>query len=301
VFAAGALGTVRLLLGLRAGGRLPNLSPRVGAFVRSNSETFRGATARRPEVDYSAGVAITSAFDPDAETQIEAVRYPRGSNLMGLLGTILVERGRAPRIVRFAGKALRHPVLFLRASSVYRWSERTIVLLVMQTRDNSLRLSLRRGLLGARLTSSRPGGERLPSDIEAGDTAARAAAEIIGGFPGSPVNEVLMDIPLTAHVLGGACMGTSAQDGVIDPYHRVFGHPGLHVVDGAAISANLGANPALTITAMAERAMAYWPNRGDPDPRPPMGDPRPVDPVPPRSPIAPAARSMSRGVFRGRP
>ncbi len=286
VFSAGALGTVRLLLELRDTGRLPRLSDRVGHLVRTNSETVVGATAPGIGVDYSQGVAITSSIEPAPDTRIEPVRYARGSNAMGLLGTLLTDGGgRLPRWARHVGNVARHPVLFLRSLSVRRWSERTVMLLVMQSRDNSLRLYRRRGLLGTRLTSAPGHGEPSPTYLPVANDAARAAARAMGGFPGSSLNEVLFDAPVTAHLIGGACIGADPGSGVIDAYQRVFGHPGLHVADGAAVGANLGSNPSLTIAAMTERAMAMWPNRGEPDPRPPLGAPyRRVDPVAPRAP-----------------
>jgi cholesterol oxidase len=290
VFAAGVLGTLELLLRMKSLGRLPQLSQQLGNAVRTNSETIVGATAKDRAIDYSTGVAITSSIHPDAETHIEPCRYPKGSNLMGLLSTVLVGDGdRLPRPLRFAVEAARHPLVFFRSLSVYRWSERTIILLVMQSRRNTLRLRLTRGLLGPRLSSSHAdGNDPEPTYVPMANEAARFAAEAIGGSPGSTINEVLLGIPVTAHILGGACIGNSAETGVIDPYHRVFGHPGLHVVDGSAISANLGANPSLTITAQAERAMAYWPNKGEPDPRPPMGAYERIEPVPATRPAVAA-------------
>lgn len=289
VFAAGVLGTLRLLFSLRRRGRLPHVSDRLGHAVRTNSEAILGASAATREIDYSRGVAITSSFYPDPETHVEPVRYPRGSNAMGLLATILVDGGgRVPRQLRFLGQVARHPLAFLRSLSVYRWSERTIILLVMQSRANSLRVTARRGLLRLRLKTSQGEGEPNPTYIPAANEAARIAAAEIGGAPGSSLSEVLLDVPTTAHILGGACIGASAEAGVVDPYHRVYGHPGLHVVDGSAVSANLGANPALTITALAERALALWPNRGDPDLRPAPDEPyRELDPVPPALPAVP--------------
>ncbi|MBU1864914.1 MAG: GMC family oxidoreductase, partial [Actinobacteria bacterium] len=121
-----------------------------------------------------------------------------------------------------------------------------------------------------------------------GHEAARVAAGVMGGYPSASLNETLLGIPITAHILGGASLSDRPDRGVVDPYHRVFGQPGLHVIDGSAIGANLGANPSLTITAMAERAMAMWPNLGEEDPRPPLGDPyRPVDLVVPKHPAVP--------------
>lgn len=287
VFAAGALGTTRLLLRLAARGRLPGLSDRVGHRVLTNSEALLGATARDTTVDYSQGLAITSSIHPRPDTHIEPVRYPRGSSLMGLLATILVDGGgRIPRQLRFLGAALRHPVVFARSFSLRNWAERTVILLVMQSRDNSLRVFLK----GRRLTSEQGHGPPNPTYIPEANEAARAAAAAMGGFAGSAVNEVLLDVPTTAHILGGANVGPDPTRGVIDGYHRVYGVPGLHVVDGAAIGANLGVNPSLTITAMAERAMSKWPNKGAMDARPPLGAAyAPVGAVAPARPVvAPA-------------
>jgi len=283
VFSAGVLGTLRLLLRLRDEGSLPNLSDRLGHVVRTNSEAILGSVARDTKIDYSEGVAITSSIHVDAQTHIEPVRYPKGSNAMGLLATILVDGGgRVPRQVRFVGQVLRHPRVFLRSMSVRRWSERGIVLLVMQTLDNSLHVFRK----GNHLSSEQGHGEPNPTYIPVANEAARIAADIMGGDPGGSWSEAMLDVPTTAHILGGSCIGDSPDTGVIDPYHRLYGHPGLHVADASAISANLGVNPSLTITAMTERAMAAWPNQGEPDPRPALGDA--YAPVTPVAPVAPA-------------
>jgi len=292
IFAAGALGTQRLLHEMRATGALPGLSPRVGELTRTNSEAILGASvprqrARRRGLDYSDGVAITSSFHPDPHTHIEPVRYGRGANAMGLMQTALVDGG-PRRALRLLGTIARKPVTYLPMLSVRGWSERTVIALVMQSLDNSLTTRYRRGLFGGGLRS-RPGhGEPSPTWIPAGNEATRKLAAQIDGIAGGSVTEAF-DIPLTAHILGGAPIGASADDGVIDAYHRVFGHPGLHVVDGAAVTANLGVNPSLTIAAQAERAVSMWPNRGEPDPRPPLGEPyERVPVVPPASPTVPA-------------
>ena len=208
---------------------------------------------------------------------------------MGLLATVLVDGGgRIPRQLRFLGQVLRHPVTFARSLSVRRWSERTVILLAMQSLDNRIRLTLRRSRLGKRLRSHQDDAAPNPSYIPIANEAARVAARSINGFPSSAVNEVLLDVPTTAHIIGGSPMGETGSEGAIDAYHRVHGHDGLHVVDGSAVPANLGVNPALTITAMAERAMAYWPNRGEDDRRPARGDGyQRVDPVPPIAPTVP--------------
>ena len=292
VFAAGALGTQRLLHRLRDTGRLPDLSPRLGELTRTNSEAIVGATAKLdPETDFSHGVAITSSFHPSPDTHIEPVRYGHGSNAMALLATVLVDGGgRLPRPLRFLGQIARRPTMFVRSLSVRRWSERSIILLVMQSRDISLRtLTKRRWLSRSRsLSTTRGHGEPNPTWIPEANEAARITAGHIGGDPAGAWNEALLDTPVTAHIIGGCVIGDDRSHGVVDPYHRVHGYPTLHVVDGAAISANLGVNPSLTITAQAERALSMWPNAGCVDRRPLQGTPySPVAPEAPGRPLVP--------------
>jgi cholesterol oxidase len=288
VLAAGTLGTQKLLHRMRDEGKLPNLSARLGQLTRTNSEAILGARAFRSDVDFTRGVAITSSFHPDDHTHIEPVRYGRGSNAMGLLTTALADGGGPARPLAWAREVARHPVMLTRNLSMRRWSEQTIIALVMQTRDNSITCYTKRGLFGRRLTSKQGHGEPNPTWIPAGHDAVRRIAARIGGFPGGGWNDVF-NVPMTAHFLGGAVIGDSPLTGVIDPYHRVYGHPGLHVVDGAAVSANLGVNPSLTITAQAERAVALWPNRGEPDERGALGGPyRRLEAVEPCHPVVPA-------------
>jgi cholesterol oxidase len=288
IFAAGTYGTQKLLLSMKETGQLPHLSDQLGSVVRTNSEAVLAATARNREVDYTHGVAITSSFHPDDHTHIEPVRYGKGSNAIGLLQTVLSDGGGpVPRVLKTIGVALRHPGAFVRSLSVRHWSEKTVIALVMQTDDNSLELATRRTIFGRQLTSRRGAGDPPPSWIPQGHTAIRLLADKIDGDPGGSIAEVV-NIPMTAHFLGGCVIGADADRGVVDPYHRVFGHPGLHVVDGSAVSANLGVNPSLTITAQAERAIALWPNKGETDQRPPLGEHyRRVPAVPPHSPVVP--------------
>jgi cholesterol oxidase len=292
IFAAGALGTQRLLHRMRTSGQLPALSARLGSLTRTNSESILGAAvpnraARRRGLDLTDGVAITSSFHPDERTHIEPVRYGKGSNAMGLLQTLLTDGG-PRRGLRWLGQIVRHPVTAARAVSVRRWSERTVIALVMQSEDNSLSLHYRRSWFRRGRLAASPGhGAPNPSWIPAGNRAVRLLADHLDAVPGGSISEVF-NTPVTAHILGGAVIGSSVERGVIDAYHRVFGHDGLHVVDGAAVSANLGVNPALTITAQAERAISFWPNKGEADPRPPLGHAyEQIGPVPPRSPAVP--------------
>ncbi|MFA1549086.1 FAD-dependent oxidoreductase [Actinomadura chokoriensis] len=296
VFAAGTYGTQKLLHKLKATGALPRLSDRLGALTRTNSEAILGGGRRhgRPGPDFSTGVAITSSFHPAPDTHVEPVRYGRGSNLLAGLQTLLVDGDRpgerhTPRIRKFAREVVRRPRDLVQLFDVRRWSERTVIALVMQTRDNSITLRPKKGPFGWDVRASAGHGEPNPTWIPEGHEATRLIAEEIGGMPGGSWGD-LFDVPMTAHFLGGCAIGDSADSGVIDAYHRVYGHPGLHVVDGSAISANLGVNPSLTITAQAERAMSFWPNRSEDDPRPALGAPyRRVAPVAPKNPAVPSA------------
>ncbi|MFD2421493.1 GMC family oxidoreductase N-terminal domain-containing protein [Amycolatopsis pigmentata] len=291
VLAAGTWGTQRLLHTMRDDGTLPRLSARLGELTRTNSESIIGAARRvvDPERDFSRGVAITSSIHPDDVTHIEPVRYGKGSNAMSLLQTVATDGGSpTPRWRQALGFMARHPVRAIGLLSGRRWSERTVILLVMQSLDNSITTFTRRGFFGRRKYTSKQGhGEPNPTFIAAGQEANRRTAEHIGGTAGGTWGEIF-DIPLTAHFIGGAPIGTGPSDGVIDPYHRVFGYPGLSIVDGTAITANLGVNPSLTITAQAERAFSLWPNKGEPDPRPDQSQGyRRLDPIAPKNPAVP--------------
>ncbi|WP_338697179.1 GMC family oxidoreductase [Streptomyces sp. Q6] len=298
VIAAGTYGTQTLLHRMKAGGQLPYLSKRLGELTRTNSEALVGAqtTDRRyrkkhgaAKADFTRGVAITSSIHPDENTHIEPVRYGKGSNAMGGMSILQVPYAEgSSRVAGWLANVARHPSLAVRSLSNRRWSEKTIIGLVMQSLDNSLTTYLKPDGVGKGLLTAEQGhGAPNPKQIEAASRGASAIAAEINGFAGSNVGE-LMGTPLTAHFLGGCPIGDSADTGVIDPYHRVYGHPGISVVDGAAVSANLGVNPSLTITAQAERAMAYWPNKGEEDPRPASGTAyRRLAPVEPKHPAVP--------------
>jgi cholesterol oxidase len=299
VLAAGTYGTQTLLHRMKANGQLPHLSDRLGELTRTNSEALVGAQTdnrryRRAtgeqQVDFTRGVAITSSIHPDENTHIEPVRYGKGSNSMGGLSILQVPYAEgSSRVMGWLANAARHPLLVLRSLSNRRWSERTIIGLVMQSLDNSLTTYLKPDGVGRGLLTARQGhGAPNPKQIRAASQAASVIAADINGFAGSNVGE-LMGTPLTAHFLGGCPIGDSRETGVIDPYHRLYGHPGISVVDGAAVSANLGVNPSLTITAQAERAMSYWPNKGEEDPRPAQGAAyERLKPVEPNAPAVPA-------------
>ncbi len=293
VFAAGTWGTQQLLHRMKAAGALPETSAMLGVLTRTNSEALGGALTKmrnRRENDFTRGVAITSSIRPDEYTHIEPVRYGKGSNAMGLLSTIMTDGGgQLPRWLKWLAQVTRHPG---QLASLYvgmnHWSERAVIGLTMQTLDNSITVYPERTRLGRVKLASRQGhGVPSPTWIPTANEAMRRVAARIGGFPLNSIGE-MVNIPMTAHLLGGCVIGDSPQNGVVDPYQRLYGHLGLHVADGSAISANLGVNPALTITAQAERAMALWPNKGKADPRPPLGTAyQLVAPTAPRSPAVP--------------
>jgi cholesterol oxidase len=219
------------------------------------------------------------------------VRYGKGSNAMSLMQTVLTDGdGPLPRWRTWLKEMWREKGNVLDLYDLRHWSERTVIALVMQTVDNSITTFSTRGRFTRRwhLSSRQGHGAPNPTWIPVANQAVRKMAEILGGKPGGSIGEPF-NRPLTAHFIGGCTIGETPETGVIDPYQRVFGHPGLHVVDGSAISANLGVNPSLTITAQAERAMAFWPNKGEADPRPSLGEPyRRLEPVTPRRPAVPA-------------
>jgi cholesterol oxidase len=262
VVAAGALGTNKLLADCRHRGSLPHLSARLGELVRTNSESINAVTAASDERDFAKSVAISSSIYPDPDTHIEVVTYGPRADSMSYLFTLLTGRGtKVTRPLLWLGQVLRHPLRFLRLLWPFRWSRRTVILLVMQTLDNAIRLRPKRRLLGrgVRLQTEQDPDKPNPTFIPAADHVARWMAERTGGMPQSGINEAIFNIPTTAHILGGAAIGADAERGVVDASNRVFGYENLMVCDGAAIPANPGVNPSLTITALAEHAMAQVP------------------------------------------
>jgi cholesterol oxidase len=238
--------------------------------------------------DFSEGVAITSSFYADENTHIEPVRYGHGSSVMGLLQTLLTD-GWTPKDRRrdWRKQFLRNPLRIFKIINLRKWSERTIIALVMQSVDSAVQVYGEQRFGRFWLRSKSMGGMPFPKWIPAANEVVRRLAENNGGVPAGNYGEIF-GAPITAHILGGAIIGDSAETGVIDAYHRVWNYPSLHVVDGAAVTANLGVNPSLTITAQAERAMSLWPNHGEADPRPAQAAPyKKLAPVPPIAPIVP--------------
>lgn len=269
VLAGGVLGTVDLLLRMKedpAG--LPALSPRTGQYVRTNSESLIGVTTEDRDLDLSTGVAITSILHTDEWSHVEPVRYARGSGFFRLLMAPHAPGSNVfQRLVRFAGITVTSPLALLKMYLVPDWARYTQIMLYMRTLEGTLTFRrARTPLTGFRagLTTALADAKAPEAFIpEATDIAQRFAAKV-RGTTASLVSETVLGIPSTAHILGGACIGATAADGVIDARHEVYGYPGLYVCDGSAMSANPGVNPSLSITAMAERAMTFIPAAGVP-------------------------------------
>jgi cholesterol oxidase len=294
VIAAGTYNTQKLLLQLQES-NLPKISKRLGFLSRTNSESLVGAIMPNVDVDYSKGVAITSSFHPDAQTHVEPVRYGKGSNSMGLLQTLMTDGYEASsRRKQWLKLAIKSPLTLLKIFNVRKWSQRTVIALVMQNVDSSVRV-LRKG---KRLTSQQDSAKPNATYIPLANETVKQIAQMQGGIAAGHYGD-LIGAPFTAHFVGGCVVGDSDQTGVIDPYHRVWNYPTLHIVDGSTVTANLGVNPSLTITAQAERAMSMWPNVLDADPRPQQNqDYKFIQPVIPNNPAvpshAPAALNYSK-------
>lgn len=268
IVAAGALGTMRLLMRCRDVTRsLPNVSRRLGDMVRTNNEALLGSVSRGRDTDYSKGVAITSIFQADEVTTIEPVRYPAGSSAMRFLsGPMVADGGVAKRVVNSILHLLSHPRDFLRTHVLPGWAERSTIVLAMQTVDDRLRLRLGRSVvtLFRRDLVSLPDEEcTVPGKIEIGHRVTREFAKRTNGIPLVSINEGLFDVPTTAHILGGCPMGRDADDGVVGLDCQVHEYEGLYVVDGSIMPGNPGVNPSLSIAALAEYAMSVIPERGN--------------------------------------
>ena len=289
VVAAGTFNTQKLLHKMKDSGVLPNLSSSLGKLSRTNSEALTGAIMpHSSEIDFSKGAAITSSFFPDEHTHIEPVRYGKGSNLMGLLQTIMTDGSSSKLRRKQWWKAFfANPYLLKRILDVRRWSERTVIALTMQNVDSHISVKPKRSWFGWHLTSKNDSEHPNATYIPAANEVVRRIAEKHGGIAGGHVGD-LIDAPFTAHFVGGCVIGQDASAGVVDPYHRVWNYPTLHIVDGSTITANLGVNPSLTITAQAERALSLWPNKNEEDQRPTQGrNYEMLTPIAPHSPFVP--------------
>lgn len=272
VVAAGTFNTQKLLHRMKQKGNL-NLSDALGRLSRTNSESLVGTIMPDTKIDFSEGAAITSSFFPNPNTHVEPVRYGRGSNSMGLLQTIMTSNDDwRIRVKQWLGTAAKHPTLIFKILNVRKWSERTVIALVMQNVNSAITVFEKRGIFGAKLSSKNDSNNPNPTWIPEANEVAERVARNYGGIAGGNIGN-LIGSPFTAHFVGGCVIGKDSTKGVIDPYHRVWNYPTLHIVDGSTITANLGVNPSLTITAQAERAFSLWPNKGESDLRPTQNEP----------------------------
>jgi cholesterol oxidase len=266
VVAGGALGTNQLLASAKLNGDLPRLSDRLGHLVRTNSEAVLGVTVPPSEAEGLIDrVAITSSIYPDPRTHIETVVYGKGGGALRGLFTMLTGDGtRVTRPLRLLGQMLRHPRKVAELYLSKGWSERTITILVMQSLDNALSLTAKLKKNGrVKLQTQQDPDHPNPTFIPIANHFAEWLAKRTGGVAASSVLESMFSIPTTAHFLGGAPIGADASKGVVDADQHVFGYENLLVCDGAAVPANVGVNPSLTITALAEHAMSRVPGKDD--------------------------------------
>ena len=264
VFSASSLGTMELLFHLRESGSLPAISRELGKHVRTNSESLIGARVPGYAEDLSRGIAIGSGVYIDDHTHIEAVRYPGGSDTMSLLTTILTDgRVGSRRILLWLANALasllRHPLRTLRLYRPWGWARETVILLCMQALEGELEMGWQRPWFWPFRKCLVSRGKKVPTYIPQANEFARKFAQVAGGTAMSMLPEILFDVPGTAHCIGGCVIADSPEHGVIDARHRVFGYTNMYICDGSVVGANLGVNPSLTITALAERAMSLIP------------------------------------------
>jgi cholesterol oxidase len=262
VFAASSLGTMELLFRLREKGSLPAISKRLGKHVRTNSESLIGARMPGWHDDLSQGIAIGSGVYIDDHTHIEAVRYPRGSDTMSVLTTILTNGRPGPQRIALWLKnvfvsLMRHPLRTIRVLQPFGWAREHVILLCMQALDGQIQMRWRRPWFWPFRKFLVSRGKRVPTYIPKANQFAEKFAQLTGGFAMSMLPEILFDVPGTAHCIGGCVIADSPEHGVVDAHHHVFGYRNMYICDGSVVAANLGVNPSLTITALAERAMSF--------------------------------------------
>ena len=264
IFSASSLGTMELLFKLREKGSLPAISSQLGQHVRTNSESLIGARTPGYSEDVSQGVAIGSGIYIDEHTHIEAVRYPRGSDAMGVLTTILTNGRPGPQRIALwlrnvIVSLLRHPFKTVRVLQPLGWAREFVVLLCMQALDGEIEMRWQRPWFWPFRKFLVSRGEKVPTYIPQANEFAQKYAQLTGGFPMSMLPEILFDVPGTAHCIGGCVIADSSSHGVVDSHHRVFNYKNMYICDGSVVATNLGVNPSLTITALAERAMSFIP------------------------------------------
>ena len=267
IFSGGVMGSVKLLLKCKNKNFLPKLSNLLGDYVRTNSESILGVRSQSipQNKDFTKGIAISAGFKPDDKTHIETCRYGVGQNSMSMLTThIFNKKNAVPVPIRWIFNIIFHPIRFLKDSIPYKWSSQTVILLIMQPISNYLKLTYKRRwwrLWARSMNSELSSGKPIPSSIPKGEEVANQIAKDIKGIPMSTYMDTFFRIPTTAHILGGATIGDSIETGVVNENFEIFNYPGLYVIDGSVVPSNLGVNPSLTITALAEYAMSQFPEK----------------------------------------
>jgi cholesterol oxidase len=259
ILAGGALGTLEFLLAQKFKyGTMPHLSRHLGEGLRTNSETLNAISLTGRKINN--GVAISSSFAPDSDTNVEVVKYPDGSGAMKIFFGMSTGPGNGlQRTLGMLANIIRHPWSFLRLLFNFNWANNTVILLVMQTRDNAMKMIWKKTLFGGRMKMDNSGNKKVPAFIEAGQEVMYRYAKKTKGVSLNILPEIVMNVPTTAHILGGCRMGETAEEGVIGSNYEVHAYPNLYVVDGSAVQGNLGVNPSLTITACAEYALSLFP------------------------------------------
>ncbi len=270
VFSASSLGTMELLFHLKENGSLPAISSQLGQHVRTNSESLIGARTPGCSQDLSQGIAIGSGIYIDEHTHIEAVRYPSGSDTMGFLTTILTNGRPGPQRIALWLKNVivsffRHPFKTVRVLQPLGWAREFVILLCMQALDGEIEMRWQRPWFWPFRKFLVSRGDKVPTYIPKANEFAQKVAQLTGGFPMSMLPEILFDVPGTAHCIGGCVIADSSSRGVVDAHHRVFHYKNMYICDGSVVAANLGVNPSLTITALAERAMSFIPSAAKTD------------------------------------
>ena len=265
IVSGGVMGSVKLLMNCRIKGSLPNISKELGNYVRSNSEAILGVQTNKVDSELTDGIAISAGFHPDDDTHIETFRFGKGQNMMGMLTTDMPKPGSPAGLIYWILNFIRHPIRNIKNLFPRKWSERTIFLLVMQPLNNYLRLVHERKwwrLGSVSINTKNESNQPIPGRIKIGEEIAEKIAKKVGGNSTTTYMSAIMNIPTTAHILGGARMSDSPNKGVVDKNLEVFGYKGLYVIDGSVIPSNLGVNPSLTITSLAEYAMDRFPEKG---------------------------------------
>ncbi len=267
ILSAGVMGTIKLLLNLRDVKKsLPNLSPRLGDMVRTNSEALLGSVARESDINYSEGVSISSIYNHDEITRVEPVRYPDGSSLMRFLAAPLIDTDVSVpmRLLRFLGWAIAHPLDFLKALVLPGWAHNVTILLVMQHADDRMRFRIGRSfftLFRRGMVANKEPGYEIHAQVKGSHELTRDFAKRINGVALGSIGENLLGLPTTAHILGGAPIGKDSSEGVVNENFEVYDYAGMYIIDGSIMPANPGVNPSLTITALAEYAMSKIPEK----------------------------------------